>query len=727
MKHASALLEKQVRVKEPRATHVFEAGRCSCGDQWRWEERNQGHSDHGAEALLNAGAAEALLKEYSAAHAGAAEASAEESVHCRLQNDASAAQFVSRHDPPQECGPTHVGEGGTADALFAEFGDGGTFAEVDSKPDAGPLLWAVLPGHLNIIGAGGKAINDEAMLPQSEVDQYEIDQFEMDQRKHQSRATEVPGVAEVPGATEAPGTMEVPGTAEVQVKREHAEPQSSRSVPQLRAMPQSTGGQPQALQRQAGRVDSVADRVVPSLTAERAGYGGLSAECRFGARCTRPQCNFRHPTADEGQMAIDDGGGRRHDELQDGGEERRRQQQQQQQLQVGQQQGQLQSGKRRQKRDESSSASDSDSSDGSRERRQKRQKQRGKSKQRAADSSDDSEPQRRKKKKLAKSKQQAAESSDDSERQRRRKKKLGKSKQRAADSSSDDSEQQRRRKQKKLRQKQKQKQKKPADSESSDDEPERRRRPQRKANPQRKRRGDAAADTDSSESDGGASGQQKRAKRSGDSHAPSKASSGTRERERSRERDRDRESSRRLALDGASDAPPLRKWHGYARAANDGSDHPIDMRMVGELLLERAEARAARDFVTADRLRDTLLCMGAEVSDQSMQWRLVPPAAGKGGALGVGRANPGADSTEGSTQPARAAPRAADQAAASQEQPPTAAPGGWCYLDAAEQQVGPVSVGTLRDLHRCGVLRDTTLVRSGEQDDWLELRARGLL
>ena len=151
------------------------------------------------------------------------------------------------------------------------------------------------------------------------------------------------------------------------------------------------------------------------------------------------------------------------------------------------------------------------------------------------------------------------------------------------------------------------------------------------------------------------------------------------------------------------------------------------MREVGELLLERAEARASRDFVTADRLRDTLLRLGVEVSDQSMQWRLVPPAASKGrGAAGAGRAIAGADSTKGSTPPARAAARGTEPSAA-REEPPSAAPGGWCYLDAAEQQVGPVSVGTLRDLHRCGVLRDTTLVRSGEQDAWLELRARGLL
>ena len=714
-----------MRVKEPRAAHVFEAGRCSCADQWRWEERAQSGGERGAEAHLDSGAAEGLLKRSSAARAGAAEARAEECARCGVQDDASAAQLVSRHDLPRERGPTHAGEGGAAEALFAEFGDGGTLDEVDPKPpDAGPLLCDVLPGHLNIIGAGGQPIGDEAVPPQAALEQYEIDQYELDQRKRQSSAAEATGTAEAPGSTEAAGAAEVLGSAAAQ--REHAEPQSSRSErdrseigarsePQQRAMPQSIGGELQASQRQAGRSEGVAGRVVPSLRVERAGHGGASAECRFGARCTRPRCNFRHPAADGGQMAADDGGGRRHGELQDGGEERR-QRQRQRQRQVGEQPGRPQSAKRRQRQDSASSSPDSESSDSSRERRRKRQKQRGKGKQRAADGSDESEPQRRKQKKLGKGKQRAADSSDDSERQRRRK-------------------------QKRLRQKQKQK-RKPAESESADDEPERRRRPQRKGRPQRsKRRGEAAADSDSdsSESDGGASGQPKRARRSADSHAPSKASSGACERDRARERERERESSRRLALDGASDAPPprgvpLRKWHGYARAANQGSEHPVDMREVGELLLERAEARASRDFVSADRLREALLRLGVELSDQSMQWRLVPPsaapalgAASQGrGAAGAGRAVPGTDSTEGSTLPARAAQRGTEPSAA-REEPPSAAPGGWCYLDAAEQLVGPVSVGTLRDLHRCGVLRDTTLVRSGEQDGWSELRARGLL
>ena len=38
-KHASTALSAPLRVKEPRQTHTFEAGRCSCDDRWRWEER----------------------------------------------------------------------------------------------------------------------------------------------------------------------------------------------------------------------------------------------------------------------------------------------------------------------------------------------------------------------------------------------------------------------------------------------------------------------------------------------------------------------------------------------------------------------------------------------------------------------------------------------------------------------------------------------------------------
>ena len=39
MKGASAMLERVVTVRELRVLHTFEAGACSCGDEWRWEER----------------------------------------------------------------------------------------------------------------------------------------------------------------------------------------------------------------------------------------------------------------------------------------------------------------------------------------------------------------------------------------------------------------------------------------------------------------------------------------------------------------------------------------------------------------------------------------------------------------------------------------------------------------------------------------------------------------
>ena len=39
IKHASALLARRVRVQERKLLHVFERGRCSCNDEWRWETR----------------------------------------------------------------------------------------------------------------------------------------------------------------------------------------------------------------------------------------------------------------------------------------------------------------------------------------------------------------------------------------------------------------------------------------------------------------------------------------------------------------------------------------------------------------------------------------------------------------------------------------------------------------------------------------------------------------
>ena len=38
-KGASALIGRQVIVREPRLTHIFDKGDCACGDRWRWETR----------------------------------------------------------------------------------------------------------------------------------------------------------------------------------------------------------------------------------------------------------------------------------------------------------------------------------------------------------------------------------------------------------------------------------------------------------------------------------------------------------------------------------------------------------------------------------------------------------------------------------------------------------------------------------------------------------------
>ena len=38
-KGVSALIGRQVTVREPSLTHVFDVGVCACGDSWRWETR----------------------------------------------------------------------------------------------------------------------------------------------------------------------------------------------------------------------------------------------------------------------------------------------------------------------------------------------------------------------------------------------------------------------------------------------------------------------------------------------------------------------------------------------------------------------------------------------------------------------------------------------------------------------------------------------------------------
>ena len=39
-KGASALIDRQVIVRERTLTHIFDGGHCACGDRWRWETRS---------------------------------------------------------------------------------------------------------------------------------------------------------------------------------------------------------------------------------------------------------------------------------------------------------------------------------------------------------------------------------------------------------------------------------------------------------------------------------------------------------------------------------------------------------------------------------------------------------------------------------------------------------------------------------------------------------------
>ena len=39
-KGASALIGRQVIVRELSLTHIFDRGDCACGDRWRWETRS---------------------------------------------------------------------------------------------------------------------------------------------------------------------------------------------------------------------------------------------------------------------------------------------------------------------------------------------------------------------------------------------------------------------------------------------------------------------------------------------------------------------------------------------------------------------------------------------------------------------------------------------------------------------------------------------------------------
>ena len=39
-KGASTLIDRQMIVREPSLTHIFNGGDCACGDRWRWETRS---------------------------------------------------------------------------------------------------------------------------------------------------------------------------------------------------------------------------------------------------------------------------------------------------------------------------------------------------------------------------------------------------------------------------------------------------------------------------------------------------------------------------------------------------------------------------------------------------------------------------------------------------------------------------------------------------------------
>ena len=71
--------------------------------------------------------------------------------------------------------------------------------------------------------------------------------------------------------------------------------------------------------------------------------------------------------------------------------------------------------------------------------------------------------------------------------------------------------------------------------------------------------------------------------------------------------------------------------HDYTREPGDVA--PIDVSRVDELLNQRHAAKRAREFPTADALRDSLRAMGVEVMDREKQWRVRPPARALNSAL----------------------------------------------------------------------------------------------
>ena len=60
---------------------------------------------------------------------------------------------------------------------------------------------------------------------------------------------------------------------------------------------------------------------------------------------------------------------------------------------------------------------------------------------------------------------------------------------------------------------------------------------------------------------------------------------------------------------------------GYRRAADD-CERDVDEAKVHSLLERRARAKAARDFTTADAMREELRAMGIDVFDKDKVWRV---------------------------------------------------------------------------------------------------------
>jgi cysteinyl-tRNA synthetase len=84
----------------------------------------------------------------------------------------------------------------------------------------------------------------------------------------------------------------------------------------------------------------------------------------------------------------------------------------------------------------------------------------------------------------------------------------------------------------------------------------------------------------------------------------------------------------RSSLPGAGKSRLLRRWDQVLGLDLDRSAPYLDLPAGASVLLEKREgARAARDFKTADRLRDELAAMGVTVTDtaEGQRWKVVRP------------------------------------------------------------------------------------------------------